>query len=293
MQIHLEVLNLWRSGPGRFFFPALMACLVLASGCARRVPGPGERWQTARDIAATVPGAEEIKFAGLPFDLLGFTRIAKGCRDQEIHIYIEGDGLAWLTPSIVSKDPTPLSPLALRLWANDPHPFKIYLARPCQYVSGAGCNKTVWTAGRFSEDVIQTYHRVLDQISRQLAPASFTLFGYSGGGAVAAILSARRTDISRLVTVAGNLDTAFWTRKHRLSPLAGSLNPADFAKELEHTDQYHFIGGLDKTVGPDVFFSFVQKFADRTKLHYTVQEQFNHGCCWEDAWPVLLKQIKE
>ncbi len=278
---------------GRFFFPAMLACLVLASGCARRVPGPGERLQTARHIVETVPGAEEIRFAGTPFDLLGFTRIAKGCRGQEIHIYIEGDGLSWLTPSIVSDDPTPLNPLALKLWAKDPHPFKIYLARPCQYVSGACCDQTVWTAGRFSKDVIQTYHRVLDQVSGQLGPASFIVFGYSGGGAVAAILSAQRTDISRLVTVAGNLDTAFWTQKHHLSPLAGSLNPADFVKELAHKDQYHFIGGLDKNVGPDVFFSFAKKFADKTTPCYKIWDQFDHGCCWEDPWPNLLKQIGE
>jgi hypothetical protein len=44
---------------------------------------------------------------------------------------------------------------------------------------------------------------------------------------VASLVAARRHDVVRLVTVAGNLDHLAWTTLHGVSPLTGSLNPAD------------------------------------------------------------------
>jgi len=49
------------------------------------------------------------------------------------------------------------------------------------------------------------------------------LIGYSGGGATAALIAARRDDISRLITVAGNLDHDKWTQLHTITPLTHSL----------------------------------------------------------------------
>lgn len=277
----------------RLLAQALVLILILGSGCARKVPGTGQRLDQARYLAGTGQGFEETRFDSQPFDLFGFTAVPDHCRGKKIHLYIEGDGLAWLTPTIASKDPTPLNPGALKLAVQDPNSCKIYLARPCQYILGTNCQKPVWTARRFSKGVIQSYHRVMDLISERFQPSSFVVFGYSGGGAVAAILAAQRQDISKLVTVAGNLDTDFWTTKHHLSPLTGSLNPADFAGALEKVDQYHFMGGQDKNMDQTVFFSFANKFANKENLHYKIMESFDHSCCWDRAWKAMLKQIGE
>jgi hypothetical protein len=291
MQILGQILSQAKSGPG------IVRCLVLIlfvlPGCVSRVPDLEQRLALAQHQAQAVQGGEQVIFDSRPFDLFGFQPVELRCRGQKVHIYIEGDGLAWLTRSIISDDPTPLNPLALKLWAQDPHLCKVYLARPCQYISGPGCSKPLWTNGRFSREVIQSYHGVLDQISQRFAPASFVLFGYSGGGAVAAILAAERRDISKLVTVAGNLDTAFWVSKHRMFPLTGSLNPADFASSLEQVEQYHFIGSRDTNIDPSIFFSFAEKFANREKLHYKIWNLFDHVCCWEDVWQTILEQIGE
>ncbi len=50
-------------------------------------------------------------------------------------IYIEGDGLAWISRSIISPDPIPINPIGLKLaLQHTQHKVVAYLARPCQYV---------------------------------------------------------------------------------------------------------------------------------------------------------------
>jgi pimeloyl-ACP methyl ester carboxylesterase len=53
-----------------------------------------------------------------------------------------------------------------------------------------------------------------------------TLVGYSGGGTIAVLLAARRSDVAEVITVAANLDVGYWTQRDGLSPLTGSLDPA-------------------------------------------------------------------
>ena len=288
MPVQLDIL-------ARERFLALGLCLALVSaiGCARQVPGPGQRLATAQTVSGQSPGFEQARFRGGAFDLFGFQAVSDRCRGRVLHLYIEGDGLAFVTRSRVSEDPTPLHPVALGLAALDPWPCKIYLARPCQYISGPGCKPSVWTARRFSPEVIQAYDTVLDRIAARYQPAAYTLYGFSGGGAVAAILAAQRQDVSTLVTVAGNLDTAFWTRARGISSLTGSLNPAEFTGELAEKNQYHFIGGRDRIVGEDVFSAFARRFAAEKNFHFKVLDGFDHSSCWEEAWPDILKEIEE
>jgi hypothetical protein len=52
---------------------------------------------------------------------------------------------------------------------------------------------------------------------------------------VAALVAARRTDVDRLVTVAGNLDPTAWAVYQHIQPLTGSLNPADEVDALSRT----------------------------------------------------------
>ncbi len=297
MQIQLDILIHTDMDPsGRARLRALSLLILIffalaAAGCARQVPSRDLRLTMARTLAGQE--LEPVRFDSQPFELFGYAALTDACQGQNIHVYIEGDGLAWLTPSTVSEDPTPLTPTGLKLAAKDPHACRVYLARPCQYISGKGCGKAVWTRRRFSNEVIQSYHQVLDQMAGEVHPSSFTVVGYSGGGAVAAILAARRPDVSTLVTVAGNLDTDFWTRSRGISPLKEALNPADFAETLEKKRQYHFIGGRDRIVGQDVFLSFARKVGAKNNFHYKIIDGFDHSCCWEEAWPALLKEIGE
>ena len=87
------------------------------------------------------------------------------------------------------------------------------------------------------------------QLKYRFGAKSVALVGYSGGGAVVALVAAGRTDVVKLTTVAGNLDHAEWTKKHMISPLSGSLNPADYWRRLVDIPQVHYVGGRDEIIG--------------------------------------------
>lgn len=212
---------------------------------------------------------------------------------QVAAVYIEGDGLAWLSRTRISDDPTPINPVALKLAARDVSPNVIYLGRPCQFTKGAGCEKAYWTNKRFSPEVIAAMSAALDDIKARYKIFGFNLVGFSGGGAVAALLSAQRSDILSLRTVAGNLDTDAFTRHHRVSPLSGSLNPADIAQKILPISQKHFSGVEDDIMPREIGDSFVAKANRPDCLILTIVEGASHETGWEEKWPELLEQPLE
>lgn len=208
-----------------------------------------------------------------------------------LNIYLEGDGLAWLDAATPSFDPTPLDPLALRLALRDPAGAAVYLARPCQYVSGAerrGCEAKYWTSHRFSPEVIDATNLAVDRLKARFGAQRLILVGYSGGGAVAALIAAGRDDVARLITVAGNLDHGAWTAEYRLSPLSGSRNPADAWQGLAGIPQTHYVGGRDRTLGESVARAYAARFPPGRRPAIIVVPEFDHHCCWVDRWPALF-----
>ena len=211
---------------------------------------------------------------------------------EKLTVYIEGDGLAWLDAETPSFDPTPLNPLALRLALRDPSGDAVYLARPCQYVVGNmrhGCAMKYWTGYRFSPEVVQATSRAIDQLKQRTGARSLVLVGYSGGGAIAALVAARRSDVDLLVTVAGNLDPEKWAELLRVAPLRGSLNPADEWHALLHVPQYHFAGGKDEAVPLAVIRSYQSHFPENERPEVRVIDSYTHHCCWDRDWPALLQ----
>ncbi len=213
-----------------------------------------------------------------------------------VTIYIEGDGLAWLNAETPSDDPTPINPLALRLALAQPGGQAAYLARPCQFLMQASqqmpfcARQQAWTSHRFAAEVIAASHQALDQIKVRLGADRITLVGYSGGGAVAALLAAERHDVLRLITVAGNLDHAAWTALHRISPLSGSLNPADRTDQLEGLPQVHWVGAQDDNLPESVARGFVQRFRTSPRPEVRVVPQVTHGAGWVAQWGSLYAQ---
>ena len=70
------------------------------------------------------------------FDLMSFQPTKVDGSNQQLTIYIEGDGLAWLTKHSISTDPTPINSVGLKLALQHPTDNTAYLARPCQYKGG-------------------------------------------------------------------------------------------------------------------------------------------------------------
>ena len=214
-------------------------------------------------------------------------------RADVVHVYIEGDGVAYLTPTRPSPDPTPITPTALLLARKDGAPAVAYLGRPCQYLSGDACDNGCWTSGRFSEAVLRTMNELVDAAKLEAGAGRVVLIGFSGGGAVAALLAERRPDVAGLVTVCGNLDTAEWTSMHGVTPLHGSINPADRAAALSDLPQTHLLGGADTNVTRRVTDAFVARLTPGAPVTVRVVPGLGHGgAAWAEAWPSLLSGLR-
>jgi len=266
---------------GRLFFIA--SCLIL-SQCAPL--HPGARGRDLADGLAAAKGWQKLAFDTGPFVLTGYAKNGQG---NVLVIYIEGDGQSWITRHRPASDPTPSDPTALKLALSDPAPRVLYLGRPCQYTSAdtaRQCHPRHWTTARYSLQVIQAMDNAVDQAKSLLGAQAVELVGYSGGGAIAVILASRRSDVLRVITVAGNLDHRAWTTLHGVTPLWESLNPMDVAEQVGQIPQVHFVGAKDDVVPPSLTRNFVRKAQGHARL--VVVEGFGHHCCWTDDWASLL-----
>lgn len=187
---------------------SILLCLFLAA--CTNIPSPAERHSLA-DALAGDHGWKSINLPSGAFELVAYLPANPG-RAGTLTVYIEGDGFAWISGSQPSTDPTPCDPLALQLALAHPEGASVYLARPCQYTAAeaSGCASRYWTEMRFAPEVIAATNQAIDQLKQKFSADQLVLVGYSGGGAVAALVAARRSDVVRLITVAGNLDQRAW-----------------------------------------------------------------------------------
>lgn len=266
---------------------AIILVLITALGaCSSTDLVPRQR--KAEVIASGAGWTYQLVEAGT-FDLATYASPKRGNEDLLV-VYIEGDGLAFLGPHKISADPTPTEPVALELAKRDLHDNVAYVARPCQYTMAFGarnCTPEYWTISRYAPEVIESMSTAVDTLKRDAGARQLILVGYSGGGAIAVLLAARRSDVVGLVTVSANLDIAFWVQRDGLTPLSGSLDPADVAARVETIPQVHFIGGKDEVVGPTVTQSYLSHMKDRTHARAIEIARFDHVCCWVDQWTAL------
>jgi len=267
----------------------LILLILVLQGCGRNIPTLTERLNISTDLARKNALQNHI-FKTKNFDIFAY-KDYRECKDK-LRVYIEGDGLSWITSSKISKNPTPLNPLGLKLASQDMSKCKIYLARPCQYTNDKKCSSKYWTSHRFSKDVVSSYIDTLNQLKEKNNISSFELFGYSGGGTIATLLSAKRDDVKKLVTVAGNLNHSFWTSKHKLTPLRNSLNPINFVNNLDNIKQTHLIGEKDINIDKSIFESYKSYFDNTSNIKYKIYENFTHSCCWDKEWKNILKEIE-
>lgn len=261
-------------------------CLTLSlSACAR---------PDGRNIALeaqTHYNFKALTFNTSTFTLLGLLRPAKateqvGASTRTLHVYIEGDGLAWLSRTRPSDDPTPTNPVALTLARSDHSPDPVlYLARPCQYVEDDErrmCSQKYWTSARFAPKVVQSLDEAISEAMTLTKASKVALIGFSGGGGLAALLAARRHDVTFLGTVAGNLDHASWTKMHNVSPLSNSLNPIDVAKQVKNLPQRHLSSPGDSIVPPQISQEFCQAIEKPEACEQT--PDMAHNGPWEKVW---------
>lgn len=263
----------------------LLLALAAIAGCAS-----GDREATAQHLAQS-GGLERSSVEAGGFMLTVFTRFDDP--RQPVHVYIEGDGLAWLSRTEPSPDPTPRNPLGLTLAAEDPAANVVYLARPCQYtdLGRVPCDQTYWTDRRYSREVVSALAQALDACLLRAPGQRIHLVGYSGGAAIAVLLAAQRTDVASLRSVAGNLDPEAVNRHHQVSPMPGSLDPMDVAPMLADLPQVLFVGSADRVVPASVAQSYAQRVGAANACVRIVEVAgATHGDGWRGRWPELLRE---
>jgi dienelactone hydrolase len=273
-----------------FFIICALTASILLTGCSG-IPSATLR-QIAADELAHKHGWKRELISTPYFDLISYSAEIKNS-ESLLTIYIEGDGFAWRTRSVVSTDPTPINPIGLKLALNHSNGNAAYLARPCQFVGGnnaRGCDKSYWTDKRFAENVIAASNQAIKALKEKFGATQLQLVGYSGGGAIATLVAARRNDILRLITVAGNIDHQVWTATKKISPLTGSLNPADYWRELSNIEQIHFTGGNDPIIGTFVAHSYLKRYQDDKNIKIITLPNFDHHCCWAEQWGDLFRE---
>lgn len=269
----------------------LVFVLLILVGCADL--SPQSRRQYASNLADQA-GWHKLSIPTDHFTLAAYVP-KTSVQSDILTVYIEGDGLAWLSRSEASNDPTPRNPVGLQLALRHPQGLAVYLARPCQYdeeIDAKNCRQTYWTNGRFAPEVIEASNQAISVLKERMGAKRLILVGYSGGGAIAALVAAQRIDIAELITVAGNLDHRVWTSMHHVPALKDSLNPSDVWQSLIQIPQRHFVGARDHVVSQEVTESFVSKFPAQKRPKVLVIQDFDHVCCWIEKWGSILDNRK-
>lgn len=257
-------------------------CLLLGlSGCVTDPSRYG-------DAQAEKLGFERSRVLGQGFQHVIYQNRIPATRGL-LHVYIDGDGSPYIREYRVARDPGPRNPLMLKLMALDEVP-SLYLGRPCYNGLAATppCSPAFWTLGRYSSTVVESMAEALQRIVFAEGIRHLVFIGYSGGGALAMLLAERVPGVTAVVTLAGNLDTAGWTRLHGYSPLSTSQNPAERPPLSPEIYQLHLVGELDTVVPPALVQSTIAK---QQHAELMTMQGFDHDCCWQEVWPSILAAV--
>lgn len=283
-----------KSKPNRFIIfnmGALMASIcfmiLVLSGCGASI---SSRNNLADKITAHDTLSRQQIYAA-PFYVTAYMSAYPSAKIGRV--YIEGDGLAWISKTRPSLNPTPIDPYALRLAEvdNNRNVDRVYLARPCQYTGWDGkgaCPMKYWTTHRYAPEVVDAYARLLRSLVLNRGWDGVELVGYSGGGTLALLLARSNRDVMSVRTVAGNVDIDAHSRFHGVDLMPNSINPAKYATELRAVPQLHFVGGQDKVVPMDVVESYHLQMGAQSCSRANLISGLSHEKGWIEHWPDLL-----
>lgn len=205
-------------------------------------------------------------------------------KNKSLRIYIEGDGFAWIDKRTISSNPTPVNPIALKLASKDTFSNIIYIARPCQYnlELNKNCKSEYWTNKRFSIEVINSFNYLIDILKLEYGFKNIELIGFSGGAAIATLVASKRNDISKITTIAGNLNHDLVNKIHNVSKMKESLNPIDIANKISYIPQIHYVGEKDRVIPIEVAKSFKEVAINSENIKIILFQNATHTTGWEN-----------
>lgn len=264
--------------------------VAVLTACAG-APNLQSRLETAREHSGSK--FQEITLETSQFDL--FILATPVSSAGSLTIFIEGDGYAWQSRSRASNDPTPITQTVLSLASAQTSGNVAYLARPCQFVGAdsRNCNVSLWTRARYSEPVVASLDEAISYLRSRQPAQTLRLIGYSGGGTLAALLAARRTDVSSLVTIAAPLDIDAFTTHHDVTPLATSLNPRDYVNTLAMIPQVHIIGGEDTVIPEEIALRYLDALPNQSCTQIHVVPDATHWAGWQAMRPRAENVVTE
>ena len=253
----------------------LALVIILAAGCG----SPATRFDRA---------AEERGLARADTHVPMFRKGAF-VDGEPIHIYLDGDGTPVSGSGRIALDPTSRDRLTLDLMAVDPA-AGVLVGRPCYHGTSRACDTAMWTTARYSDAVVDPIVEAVDDITRTYPHSPIVLVGYSGGGTLAMLAAPRLRRIDAVVTIAGNLDTAAWTRYHGYGPLTQSRNPAAEPPLSPAIRQLHLFGADDTNVPVAVARATLER-QPPAALDVEVVAGYDHRCCWPQIWAAKLAEL--
>ena len=251
-------------------------------------------------------------------------------------VIIESDGAAWKAAGFrPPENPTSRHPIGLHMALISPAQENVlYLARPCQFIGRgdlsnfkndsilskhqqSSClDKRWWTLWRYRADLIDRYAKLIEeQVSLHRETAyrssdqgvrfSLVLAGFSGGGTVAALLTAAfaaqdfRIDPNNsetlvpgkslcLITLAAPLDLNRWALYHRLSLYIDVPSGKVLAERIAAVRSFHAFGGRDRKVPLESAGEFLLTDDWRDRVHHYAE--LAHDASWAMLWPDLLQE---
>jgi len=272
-------------------FVYFLTTIILLSACSNTL------WTSDIQLANTISEPARLKrntYKAGQFIVHSRERYDKP--GEDLSIYLEGDGLAWVSRTEPSRDPTPDNPIGLRLAALDKAPNVIWIARPCQYtniVENPLCKQYYWTIGRLSPEIVASVDLAISAAKLSAKATKIHLIGYSGGGGIAILIAARRNDVATIRTVAGNIDHEAFTNLHRVTPMSQSIDPATMAGSINTIAQWHFYGEDDKVVPKLIGESYMKKSEFKSCSQIQVISGVSHYRGWEAHWPRLLQETSQ
>lgn len=259
----------------------IVITLSLLSGCSH-LSNPNDRWEIIEKDSQTRHWSSSIININL-FSLRILYPQNLQPKNETLTIFIEGDGFSWVNRYTPSNNPTPKNPVAYKIAAALNDPASVYLSRPCQNVFGDDfrhCNERYWTTDRFSPIIIDTMNTAIDHIKERFHAKKIKLVGYSGGGVIALLVAAQRSDVIHITTIASNIDTQAWTDFHHITPIE-TINPTSLTSLLQEIPQIHYAGKEDSTVPPEIIDSYINKYEPSHRPEFHIIDGFDHSFCWE------------